>query len=212
MVLGTLLSLWLDYPALLAVMAVLCFFVFVAQSRGSWTPKGRFGPANLVTTSRLLITLWVLLGFAAQPGFVLAAVALGNLLLDLLDGWLARRTGQSSEFGARYDMETDALFVLVLAVLLFTRGIAGSWVIMAGLWRYLYVLAPACFPTTAPEDRRSRHGRFLYVFNIVSFLLALVVPPSAGALLALAGTLAVSASFIHSFWLRYAPVRNASAH
>jgi uncharacterized protein (TIRG00374 family) len=209
MVLGTLLALWLSYPAVLAVIAVLCFFVFVAQSKGSWTPKGRFGLANVVTTSRLGITLWLLLGFARQPGILVASVALANLLLDLVDGWLARRGGLSSEFGALFDMETDALFVLTLAMILFSRGIAGSWVIMAGLWRYLYVLAPVCFPASGVEDKRSRHGRLLYVSMIACFLLALVVPPSAGWLLALAGTLAVSASFIHSFWQLYVPVGNA---
>jgi phosphatidylglycerophosphate synthase len=128
------------------------------------------------------------------------------LLLDLLDGWLARRRGLTSEFGALFDMETDAFFVLVLALILFSRGIAGAWVIMAGLWRYLYVLAPACFPASGVEDKRSRHGRTLYVLMMVCFLVALAVPPGLGWLLALAGTVAVSVSFLQSFWQLYVPV------
>ena len=37
--------------------------------------------------------------------------------LDGVDGWLARRSGIASAFGARFDMEIDALLILVLAVL-----------------------------------------------------------------------------------------------
>jgi glycosyltransferase 2 family protein len=205
-VLGTLLSLWLETPSVLAAIAALCFFVFVAQARRSWTPQGRFGLANGVTTARLVITLWFLLTFANQPGWLLAAVALASLLLDLVDGWLARRAGLSSEFGALFDMETDALFVLTLALALFSRGVAGPWVIMAGLWRYLYVLAPACIPASGVEDKRSRHGRLLYVTMMACFVVALAVPPSAGWMLALIGTIAVSISFVHSFWQLYVPV------
>ena len=41
--------------------------------------------------------LWWVIGLTALMG-----------ALDGLDGWLARRTGMTSEFGARFDMETDA--------------------------------------------------------------------------------------------------------
>jgi uncharacterized protein (TIRG00374 family) len=205
-VLGALLALWFDAPSVLAVIAALCFFVFVAQARRSWTPQGRFGLANVVTTSRLVITLWFLLAFASQPGWLLAGVALASLLLDLVDGWLARRAGLSSEFGALFDMETDALFVLTLALVLFSRGVAGPWVIVAGLWRYLYVLAPACITATGVEDKRSRYGRSLYVLMMTCFVVALAAPPSAGWWLSLIGTIAVSISFIRSFWQLYVPV------
>ena len=36
-------------------------------------------------------------------------------LLDLVDGWVARRTGTASPFGARFDLETDAALILVLS-------------------------------------------------------------------------------------------------
>ena len=45
----------------------------------------------------------------------------GNAL-DGVDGWLARRRGMSSAFGARFDMEIDALLVQVLAILVWRYG------------------------------------------------------------------------------------------
>jgi uncharacterized membrane protein YbhN (UPF0104 family)/phosphatidylglycerophosphate synthase len=209
MLVATAFVLWLAYPPLLAFVAALCFFFLVAQARGAWTPTGNFGLPNLVTTLRLVVTMGMLLGFAREPGWVLAAVALFNLLLDVLDGWLARRSALDSEFGARYDIEADALLVMTLAVLLCHRGLAGPWVILAGAWRYLYVLAPLVFPTPLGEARRSRHGRFAYVLMITCFMLALALPRGTGTALSLLGTLAVSLSFSHSFWERYVPARAA---
>jgi phosphatidylglycerophosphate synthase/uncharacterized membrane protein YbhN (UPF0104 family) len=210
MIVGVLLALWLAYPPLLAFVSALCFFIFVAQARGNWTPEGGFGLPNLITTLRLFLTMGLLFGYQDQPGVVLALVALANILLDVLDGWLARRSGQSSDFGAHYDIEADALLVLTLTVLLFSRGLAGSWVIIAGLWRYLYVLAPVCFPTPVGQAPRSRHGRIVYVLMLACFMLTLVMPKgAAGQYLALAGTVAISLSFMHSFWQRYLPVRTA---
>lgn len=209
MIAGVLLALWLAYPPLLAFVAAVCFFILVAQSRGAWTPEGNFGLPNAITTVRLCLTMGLLFGYQHQTGAVLAVVALANVLLDAIDGWLARHTGQSSEFGAHYDIEADALLVLTLTVILFSRGVAGSWVIIAGLWRYLYVLAPVCFPTPVGQAPRSRHGRIVYVLMMVCFMLALLVSEELGQYLALFGTVTISLSFMHSFWQRYTPAREA---
>ena len=209
MIAGALLALWLSYPPLLGFVSALCFFILVAQARGKWTPDGGFGLPNLITTLRLGLTMGLLFGYQYHAGAVLALVALANVSLDAVDGWLARRTGQSSEFGAHYDIEADALLVLTLTIILFGRGVAGSWVIIAGLWRYLYVLAPVCFPTPVAQAQRSRHGRIMYVLMVSCLMLALVAPKEIGQYLALLGTVATSLSFMHSFWVRYAPARVA---
>ena len=61
--------------------------------------------------------------------------------LDGVDGWLARRDAQASSFGARFDMETDAAFILILSVLVWQHGKAGAWVLGCGLMRYVFVAA-----------------------------------------------------------------------
>ena len=80
---------------------------------------GRLKLANLVTLSRgvaivpialLLVSGWSI----AALGLYLAAAA-----TDLVDGWLARREGRASEFGAQLDAIVDNLFsVGILAFLL----------------------------------------------------------------------------------------------
>jgi phosphatidylglycerophosphate synthase len=116
-------------------------------------PHARFGAANRVTLGRLVVVVlfaalaWQLAmqGVADPRGmaWVLAGVGTVTALVDAVDGPLARASGLASEFGARFDMETDALFILVLCVLIVLLGKAGPWVLAAGLLRYAFVAAAA---------------------------------------------------------------------
>ena len=75
---------------------------------------GVFKPANLVTLSRgLLIApiFGLLLSGHRTAGVVLYVVAAST---DLLDGWLARRLKQSSEYGAQLDAVVDNVFSLAI--------------------------------------------------------------------------------------------------
>lgn len=94
-----------------------------AQELGAWSGPARTSPR----------TTAVLVG--------LAAVALA---LDAVDGQVARRTGTVTPLGARFDMEVDALLVLVLSVHV-APGI-GWWVLAVGLWRYLLLAVAAAAP------------------------------------------------------------------
>ena len=76
--------------------------------------------ANLVTLSRgvLIAPIFALL-LESRPGWALV-VYIGAASTDLFDGWLARRSGRSSDFGAQLDAVVDNLFsVAILGFLLF---------------------------------------------------------------------------------------------
>jgi phosphatidylglycerophosphate synthase len=110
------------------------------------------GPANRVTLVRLGLTLavaglvaWSLTrSDATTPTGLITGLSLVVLLLDGVDGRVARRTGSVTAFGARFDMETDALLILVLSVLLVAP--LGWWVLLSGLARYLLWLAQRLWP------------------------------------------------------------------
>jgi len=139
--------------------------VAIAVLRGLAThaPHRRFGAANAITLVRAGcaavlagVALEALLGGEASRlaagdswAWALAFGALLALLLDAVDGWLARRSGLASPFGARLDMEVDALFILAVSVLTVSTGRAGAWVLLAGLSRYLFVAAGFAFPSLA---------------------------------------------------------------
>ena len=89
-------------------------------------PFRTFGPANYVTTFRaaLVALAAALIGEARIDAVAWAAAGIGaaTTALDAVDGWLARRTSMASAFGARYDMELDALLIMVLAVIAWQTG------------------------------------------------------------------------------------------
>ena len=107
------------------------------------------GPANTVTLARATLaggvvalvadSLW-----AATPVPVLVSLAAVALLLDGVDGQVARRTGTTSPLGARFDMEVDAVLVLALSVLV-GRSL-GWWVLAIGGFRYVFVAAAWALP------------------------------------------------------------------
>ncbi len=77
--------------------------------------------ANLVTCSRvLMIPIVILLHYSSLPYHNLLAAGLFSIasLTDWLDGYLARRLNQTSDFGAFLDPVADKLLVVMALVLL----------------------------------------------------------------------------------------------
>ncbi len=173
------------------------FAALLWLGRSSYSPRGRFGWANRVTALRVLLSLFL----TASPALLTAhgafAIVLGVLGLDLLDGWLARRYGDASPFGAHFDMEADALLVLVVTLRLWLGAGFASWVLFPGALRYAYVLAIWCWPETR-EAPRSRLGRSAFAILMLGLLAGLVLPEPSRTICVLFGSLVVSASFARS--------------
>jgi phosphatidylglycerophosphate synthase len=118
----------------------------VALSRGL-TRAGHvaLGPANRVTLLRATLVggVTALVGTSAVGSgrdAVLVGLAAVALVLDGVDGKVARRTGTVSTLGARFDMEVDAFLILVLSV-----DVARSYglaVLAIGAARYAIWVAP----------------------------------------------------------------------
>jgi phosphatidylglycerophosphate synthase len=171
-------------------------------------PYQRFGPANAVTLARataatLLLGVYaeVMAGGAlrldAPLQWALAATAASCLALDGLDGWLARRGGVASDFGARFDMETDALLVLALALLVHAAGQAGLFVLTSGLFRYIFVAAGRLWPplrAPLPPSFRRKAACVLQTALLIAAL-APAVPPAVASGLCLAGLALLGYSF-----------------
>ncbi len=141
--------------------------------RGKFGPfSTAVGPANLVTLTRAMFVA-LLAGLIGEPtsraaAWTAAAVAGALPVLDGVDGWLARRTRMLSPFGARFDMETDALHVLVMSGLVWQFGKAGVWIWIGGLLRYAFVAAGWLLPWLARPLRPTRRGRVVTVVYMVA--------------------------------------------
>ena len=80
-------------------------------------PSHKWNIADTVTSLRMAGSL-ILLFLPFRPVWFLTVYMLTGLT-DALDGWLARRTGTASEFGARLDSVADLLFYGILLLRLF---------------------------------------------------------------------------------------------
>ncbi|MFE4627364.1 CDP-alcohol phosphatidyltransferase family protein [Streptomyces mirabilis] len=108
-----------------------------------------FGPANRVTLGRAIlvggVTALVADSFESSPPVsLLVGLTAVALILDGVDGKVARHTGTSTALGARFDMEVDAFLILVLSV--YVSMSLGPWVLLIGTMRYAFVAAARVLP------------------------------------------------------------------
>ncbi len=109
-------------------------------------------PADWVTLTRALLIAGVA-GLVAdsfvRPMSATALVTLSTvaLVLDAVDGQVARRTGTATELGARIDGETDAFLILLLSIAVSQDY--GGWVLAIGAARYALLFAGWLIPWLA---------------------------------------------------------------
>ena len=123
---------------------------------------GRLGPANRITLTRATLVGGVaalVAGSFTAPLFgsapdALVGLATIALVLDAVDGRVARHTHSVTALGARFDMEVDAFLIFVLSC--YVAASVGGWVLAIGLARYAFVAAGWVLPwlqRTTPARR-----------------------------------------------------------
>lgn len=195
-------------PAALAGLGLFLLVVAIGQARiETHHPPARLGAANGVTLLRAAgAGLIAALALDPEPAASWELVAATALLvgLDGIDGMLARRQRLASAFGARFDMEVDALTILALSGLAVGLGKAGPWILAIGLMRYAFVLAGWALPILARPLPRSMRRKTVCALQLAVLTLLLappVVPPLSAALAAFA-LAALTVSFaIDLAWL-----------
>ena len=193
------LALWPSLAATAGVSAVL-YRRFPGNADFGW--PNRVTLLRAVLLLLLLACLWVPVDLGlAWAATLTAAVA---ALLDGVDGAVARRIGQHSEFGARFDMETDGAFVLLLSLLVWHMNKAGIWVVLCGVMRPALLLAMRGWPLLgrplAPSSRRRQVAALQMVLLPIA-LCPLVSPPVATLLCAVAVVSLLASFAIDIRWL-----------
>ena len=95
---------------------------------------------NLITTGRILlvpIVVWAITAGRYQTAFWLFVVA---AISDAVDGFLAKRLGATSEFGAYLDPLADKALLMSIYVTLGIAGLLPLWVVIAVVSRDIMIL------------------------------------------------------------------------
>ncbi len=154
-------------------------------------------PADRITLGRAVLTL-LLLGLLpaadAMAGQAALVFALGfvAVALDGVDGWVARRLHCVTAAGARFDMELDALLLLILCGWLVLWDRVGAWVLLIGAWRYVFIALGVFWPELRKPLPPSQRRRVICAVQGLGLVLCLIpelpstaVPPIAAGLLGL---------------------------
>jgi phosphatidylglycerophosphate synthase len=193
-------ALALSAPLVVALGGAVSLAIFAANHRGRFTPRGPFGVANAITALR--IGLVIALSAVGRLGPFASLIVLCSFALDGLDGAVARRRGDDSAFGAAFDMETDALLVLVAGLVLALRGSLGAFIIVPGLLRYAYAAAVALAPSVG-EEPRSRLGRSAFSVMVISLAVSLWPVEPVSKPLAIFATALIVLSFGRSTYFSF---------
>jgi phosphatidylglycerophosphate synthase len=177
-----------------------------ALARALWrNPEARLGPAGWVTLARASLAVGVAALTAGSferdvAVAMLVTLASGALVLDLVDGQVARRTDTVSALGARMDGEVDAFLILALSVEIAPS--VGYWVLAIGAMRYAFLVAGWLFAwMRAPLPRREWRKVVTAVQGIALTVAAAGILPSAPVRAALAVALVLLAeSFGRDVW------------
>ena len=186
-------------------------------------PPPGLGAANQVTLLRatLVVPVAALTLRPAPPdaaaSWWIVGVSAVAMALDGLDGRVARRGGEETRFGARFDMELDAFLMLVLAVLVWRSGRVEAWILLIGGLRYLFVAAGRIWPLLTADLPASLRRKTVCVVQGVALIVCLApITPPALAPRAAAGALALlvwsfAADVIRLLGQAPAPVRSRRA-
>src|ERR671914_382070 len=117
----------------------------VAPARGLARFSGdRLGPPARATLAIGVVALAADSLTGDTPVALLVTLAGVALVLDAVDGWVARRTGMATALGARFDGEVDAFLILALSV--YVASTSGAWVLAIGAARYVFLAGEWLLP------------------------------------------------------------------
>lgn len=183
-----------------------------ANGVGPYHAHPSLGVANGITLIRAGMTALVAgataeafaNGASVELAWSVTAVSALALLLDGVDGWIARRQGMASAFGARFDMEVDALLILVLSLFAALLGKAGWWIALAGLLRYLFVAAGFLWPwmnAALPDSFRRKLVCVVQAAALVALAAPPVAPPWSVAIAAVSLVVLAWSFAVDTLWL-----------
>jgi len=184
-------------PAVLLAALVPGVHALLALPHVHAHPHDRLGPAHLVTLTRSLPVAGLAACIAAPevPAELISLLAGTTMILDGVDGRVARHTGMASDFGAAVDAELDAVLMAALTGVLVSSGHTGPWVLLAGAARFAYIGAGRIWPWLTAPTPPSLHRKLCFGVAAWCLVAAPLLDPQGAEALGLVGTLTILASF-----------------
>jgi phosphatidylglycerophosphate synthase len=186
------------YPVIFAgLFSFLVYWLLNFETLKTYKPFA--GYANLTTLLRLMLVIVAGLLYNNLTDINLFIIGLSIFALDGLDGFIARKLNQESEFGAYFDMETDAFYVCIFTIILFEKGLAGYWIIVPGFMRYLNGTIILFLGKKSEEEIRSKIGPLIAGLFFMAILTPFVLSKKYYHPVLIVSSALLVLSFLYSF-------------
>lgn len=126
--------------------------------------------ANMVTLGRHDLLMILVIISTQIHHFYIGIIASIVALMDLLDGYYARKDQNSSLLGEYLDKEVDAIFILMMGAMIYHFQLLPSWILMVGILRFIYVLILPFIKSPNKKEYKSRYGRVIAVTLMVGMI------------------------------------------
>ena len=185
---------------LLSLGAIISFSSFVHQGSSALAKlKPIGGYANWITGFRLLLIIIGSFLFVSFSGKLILAIMLSAVILDVVDGFLARKFKQTSLFGQYFDMEVDAFFVLLMCFYYYIHGGVGWWILIPGSLRYIYRVLISLIPKPNFIEKKRKYASYIAGLFFILLVGCLIAPNNILEPFLMIGSILIVASFGISF-------------
>lgn len=185
------------------ILAALTTFSFIFLFKAQYDKLVVNGPlgglANQITLVRLILVLVSLISLPALTLESASFLFLTIVLLDVLDGHIARRLESNSLFGMHFDMEVDASFVLLAGCYFYTTNSLGLILLLPGALRYFYCITKFLFPKRHYVEQKNRLVSYAAGVNFTLLTIATLVSGTMQNTILLLSCFIVCLSFSLSF-------------
>ena len=210
MIMGTLISIQSSSTIGLVLLAAASFAYYTTLNTG---PAFAYKPfrtyANWITAGRLLI-LMVMMAVWPQIQHVYLVVGLIVIvLLDRVDGHVARRYKQESSWGRACDVEVDSLYVLFCCIYLYLNQIAPVWIVIPGLMRYSYIIILKIINPSVQKERKNKIASYVAGIFFISLLWSIAYTSAVQHIVLIVSSALIVLSFLISYYYLWIDNRNS---
>ncbi len=193
-------SLLFNNILILTLPAFVSFIILIVQNFQYLKNLHPFGGrANHLTFFRLVLISVTAIGYSTISYHTLFVLFGTNIILDVVDGKLARQYNQQSFFGQYFDMETDAFFIAIVCHVLYLTGLVGGWIIIIGLLRYINVFAYVLLNIQHYPEPKRKYASYIAGLLFLAVLLPFLSQQKIISWFLISASIAVCMSFAISF-------------
>jgi phosphatidylglycerophosphate synthase len=196
MIVAFLVSVALNSLWVLGVLAAFSFFRLVYLF-----PHIVKGKANKITLFRILFLITLCFYWDIVSIYILEGIFVLNVILDVLDGYIARKFNEESDLGMIIDLEADAFFVILACFIFYYIEMIGFWILIPGVLRYLYKTIVSLLDKEKNfRETKKWYASYIAGIFFVILCVGLILPIPYSTTLLLIGSFLIIVSFSISFF------------